>query len=98
MATRRKHPPIKGKGSDVFLDDLTPQEGTDAPAPEPADQSAQRRPQAKEEKRVMVTFYLPPALVDKLDRTWVEQRLKNRKVQKSHIVTEALEAYLKDQP
>jgi hypothetical protein len=47
------------------------------------------------EKRVMATFYLPPALVDQLDRAWLERRLKDRKVQKSHLVEEALAAYLK---
>ena len=50
---------------------------------------------AKEQKRVMATFYLPPALVDKLDRAWLNRRLKDRKAQKSHLVAEALEAYLK---
>jgi len=42
----------------------------------------------------MATFYLPPALVDRLDRAWLARRLTDRKVQKSHLVTEALEAYL----
>ncbi len=49
----------------------------------------------KGDKRVMATFYLPPALVDKLDRAWLTRRLKDRKAQKSHLVAEALEAYLK---
>ena len=43
----------------------------------------------------MATFYLPPTLVDKLDRAWLTRRLKDRKAQKSHLVAEALEAYLK---
>jgi hypothetical protein len=42
----------------------------------------------------MVTFYLPPALVETLDRVWLERRMKDKKVQKSHIVAEALETYL----
>jgi uncharacterized lipoprotein len=94
MATRRKHPNIKGKGADVFFQE---EEGAAPPgqssqAPDVQEARRQRTP----EKREMVTFYLPPALVDKLDRAWIERRLKDRKVQKSHIVTEALEAYLKD--
>jgi metal-responsive CopG/Arc/MetJ family transcriptional regulator len=42
----------------------------------------------------MVTVYLPPALVEQLDRAWLERRMQDRKVQKSHIVAEALETYL----
>jgi hypothetical protein len=78
----RKRPSIRGQGADVFL---TAREPSAAPqvAPPPA------------EKRVMATFYLPPALVDQLDRAWLERRLKDRKVQKSHLVEEALAAYLK---
>ena len=45
-------------------------------------------------KRVMATFYLPPALVDRLDRAWLARRMQDRKVQKSHLVAEALDAYL----
>jgi len=41
----------------------------------------------------MVTVYLPPALVERLDRVWLDRRMKDRKVQKSHIVAEALETY-----
>ncbi len=94
-----KRPSIKGKGADVFL---SPEE---QPQEEP--RTATRRAAAKgaspangrrkgeEEKRIMATFYLSPTLVDKLDRVWVERRLKDRKVQKSHIVAEALQAHLK---
>ena len=46
------------------------------------------------DKRVMVTVYLPQALVEQLDRAWLERRMHDRKVQKSHIVAEALETYL----
>ena len=77
----RKRPTIRGQGADVFLAER------EAAAPQPA-------PQPPEEKRVMATFYLPPALVDRLDRAWLVRRMQDRKVQKSHLVTEALEAYL----
>lgn len=94
-----KRPSIKGRGADVFL--------SQEDQPQEEQQGASRRPAAKEplptdgrrkgraEKRIMATFYLPPTLVDKLDRVWVERRHKDRKVQKSHIVAEALEAHLK---
>jgi hypothetical protein len=72
---------IKGKGADAFLAQ------DDAPA--------QAGRQAKEEKRKMVTFYLSPTLVEKLDDVWLDRRRKDRSVQKSHIVEEALSAYLK---
>jgi hypothetical protein len=49
------------------------------------------------EKRVMVTVYLPPVLVEQLDRAWVERRMKDRKVQKSHIVAEALATYFQSE-
>lgn len=48
------------------------------------------------ERRINVSFYFSPALVEKLDRAWVHRRLQDRKIQKSQIVAEALEAYLKE--
>jgi len=75
----RKRLSLRGQGADVFLAEPQPAASQD-PAPT--------------EKRVMATFYLPPTLVDRLDRAWLARRLTDRKVQKSHLVTEALEAYL----
>lgn len=46
-----------------------------------------------EEERVMVTIYLPPKVAKRLDREWLARKLDDRKAQKSHVVTEALEAY-----
>jgi len=77
----RKRPQIRGQGADVFLAQTTLSD-TAAPAAPP-----------EAEKRVMVTVYLPPALVERLDRAWLDRRMKDRKVQKSHIVAEALETY-----
>jgi hypothetical protein len=76
----RKRPSLRGQGADVFL--AEPQTSVPQESPPPAD------------KRVMATFYLPPALVDRLDRAWLARRMTDRKVQKSHLVAEALEAYL----
>ena len=78
----RKRPQIRGQGADVFLVQL--------PSP---DVAAPMAPSGGD-KRIMVTVYLPPALVEQLDRAWLERRMHDRKVQKSHIVAEALETYL----
>jgi len=77
----RKRPQIRGQGADVFLAQI--------PSPDVAAPTAP----SGGEKRVMVTVYLPPALVEQLDRAWLERRMQDRKVQKSHIVAEALETY-----
>jgi hypothetical protein len=95
-----KRPQIIGKVADVSFTEptLTPQEGGDATAPEqpaPTAYAVEKSGRGKAAKRVMVTFYLPPELVDKLDRAWIQRRLKDRKFQKSFLVAEALEAYLK---
>ena len=77
----RKRPSLRGQGADVFL-------------AEPQASAPQESPPPPADKRVMATFYLSPALVDQLDRAWLARRLTDRKVQKSHLVAEALEAYL----
>jgi hypothetical protein len=77
----RKRPSLRGQGADVFF--------TEREA-----EASQTAPQAADEKRVMATFYLPPTLVDRLDRAWLTRRMQDRKVQKSHLVAEALDAYL----
>lgn len=81
----RKRPQIRGQGADVFL------------APTPSSDPAVTAAPSEGEKRVMVTVYLPPALVEQLDRAWVERRMKDRKVQKSHIVAEALATYFQSE-
>jgi hypothetical protein len=48
-----------------------------------------------EEERVMVTVYLPPKVAKRLDAEWLDRKKVDRKTQKSHVVTEALEAYFK---
>ena len=97
--TTRKRASGKGRGADVFLTEEASAVQTPAPESQPSAAPA-ATPAAHDpvpaEKRIMVTFYLPPALVDHLDQVWIERRRRDRKVQKSHIVTEALEAYLKD--
>lgn len=78
-----KRPQIKGKGADVFFSESETQETS--------------KTEAKiKERRINVSFYFSPSLVEKLDRAWVNRRLQDRKIQKSQIVAEALEAYLKE--
>ena len=48
-----------------------------------------------EEERVMVTVYLPPKIAKRLDTEWLDRKKEDRKAQKSHVVTEALEAFFK---
>jgi len=49
----------------------------------------------EEEERVMVTIYLPPRVAKRLDAEWLDRKKEDRKAQKSHVVTEALETYFK---
>jgi hypothetical protein len=49
----------------------------------------------KDDKRSMVTIYLPDDLVHRLDQVYLQRRMKDRKVQKSHIVATALAEYFK---
>jgi hypothetical protein len=43
----------------------------------------------------MVTVYLPPRVAKRLDTEWLDLKKEDRKAQKSHVVTEALEVYFK---
>ena len=81
----RKRPQIRGQGADVFLAQTTLSDSAATAVP------------SESEKRVMVTVYLPPALVEQLDRAWLERRMQDRKVQKSHIVAEALATYFQSE-
>ena len=49
----------------------------------------------EEEERVMVTIYLPPKVAKRLDAEWLDRKKEDRRAQKSHVVTEALEAFFK---
>jgi len=53
------------------------------------------RTKEEEEERVMVTIYLPPKVAKRLDAEWLDRKKEDRKTQKSHVVTEALEVYFK---
>ena len=76
----KKRPSIKGQGASVFF-------RGEKPEPE--------RTKEEEEERVMVTIYLPPKVAKRLDAEWLDRKKEDRKTQKSHVVTEALEVYFK---
>ena len=76
----KKRPPITGQGASVFFH---------AEKSEPE----QVKEKDEEEERVMVTVYLPPKVAKRLDVEWLDRKKEDRKAQKSHVVTEALEAY-----
>jgi len=77
---QKKRPAIKGQGASVFFHRDSPES-----EPEPVE----------EEERVMVTIYLPPRVAKRLDAEWLDRKKEDRKAQKSHVVTEALETYFK---
>jgi hypothetical protein len=75
-----KRPSIKGQGASMFF-----QGGSS---------ELQRvKEKDEDEERVMVTIYLPPKVAKRLDAEWLDRKKEDRKAQKSHVVTEALEAY-----
>jgi hypothetical protein len=85
-----KRPRIKGRGADIYLDASA--EGQEpAHAVEPTHTS---RPAAA--ARRMVTTYLPEPLVERLQEEWLKRVKADKKAQKAHIITEALERYFKD--
>ena len=79
-----KRSSIKGKGADIYL-------GGDNQA-----QHASRPMKPIDGVRRKATFYIPPALLDRLDDAWLDLRRLDRSVKKSSLVTAALEAALAD--
>lgn len=78
-----KRPEIKGRGADVFFN------GEDTPTFQPP-----QKPQP-DIKPVKVTIYLDPELASQLDQAWLRRKVKDKNAQKSHVVSEALEPFLK---
>ena len=78
----KKRPSIKGQGASVFFR-----------AEKPENELAKEN--EDEAERVIVTIYLPPKVAKRLDAEWLDRKKEDRKTQKSHVVTEALEAYFK---
>ena len=97
-----KRPSLKGKGADIFAPGASSPKGTRSPQRRRTpvtqfDGTMAKHSTSELQKPVIdkATFYLPADLLDRLDRIWMEQRRKNRKIRKSDIVKEALEAHLK---
>ena len=76
-----KRPTAKGKGADIFLGE------EEAATAETAQETV-----AKEK----ASFYFTLELLDELDRTWMQLRMKNRKLTKSELVQAALEEMLRE--
>ena len=76
----KKRPSIKGQGASAYFHVEKPD-------------SELAKEKDTEEERVMVTIYLPPKVAKRLDAEWLDRKKEDRKTQKSHVVTEALEAY-----
>jgi hypothetical protein len=97
----RKRPSLKGKGADIFApSDAAPVETSTPRVPALASHSAGRMVEQSTSEPVKpltdkATFYLPSDLLDRLDRIWMERRRTDRRIRKSDIVKEALEAHLK---
>jgi hypothetical protein len=51
----------------------------------------------QQEKYPKATFYLPNALLERLDKLWISRRNRDRRVKKSDLVREALETYITEQ-
>jgi hypothetical protein len=97
-----KRPSLKGKGADIFAPGESSPKATRSPrrrrTPVKPFAGTMVKHSTSEVQKPLIdkaTFYLPADLLDRLDRSWMEQRRKNRKIRKSDIVKEALEAHLK---
>ena len=85
-----KRPSLKGKGADIFLNDLGSQK--EQPTSKPARQHTStpaHRSNDKSGPLVKATFYLLPDNVDALDDFWMRMRktAKNKKISKSYLVS-----------
>ncbi len=76
-----KRPTAKGKGADIFLGE------EEAAAAETAQETV-----AKEK----ASFYFTLELLEELDQTWMQLRMKNRKLTKSELAQAALEEMIRE--
>lgn len=76
-----KRPTAKGKGADIFLGE------EEAATAETAQDTV-----AKEK----ASFYFTLELLEELDQTWMQLRMRNRKLTKSELVQAALEEMLRE--
>jgi len=76
-----KRPTAKGKGADIFLGE------EEAATAETAQDTV-----AKEK----ASFYFTLELLEELDQTWMQLRMKNRKLTKSELAQAALEEMIRE--
>ena len=88
-----RRPSAKGKGADIFFDDVTDEAAEQAEAEAPA--RAGRR-EAAAEPKAKASFYFTDALLDRLDRAWMQLRMADRRITKSELVQAALEEVLEE--
>jgi len=62
--------------------------------PAPRKPAAQVRAKPAKDPIDKATFWLPSSLLDRLDHAWIQRRRRDRRVHKSDLVREALEAHL----
>lgn len=79
----KKRATMKGKGADIFL-------GTEREEQQEVGREHKPVPQPNQK----ATFYFPPEILQKLDKTWLEFRRTNKDVKKSDLVATALSAAL----
>ncbi|MCL4502369.1 MAG: hypothetical protein M1438_11045 [Deltaproteobacteria bacterium] len=79
-----KRPSLKGRGADIFLgEEAGVKAGQNAGMP--AGQQAEK-----------ATFYLPAELLVRLDNLWMSLRKSDRKLKKSHLVSELLDKGIRE--
>lgn len=83
-----KRASLKGKGKDIFF----PEESTQQ------DSTPSHQHTGKPEQLIKSTFYLEVGAVEKLEKFWLDLRIKakGKKISKSHIVSQALIKTIED--
>jgi len=76
-----KRPTAKGKGADIFLGEQ---------------ETAARETAQEAVEKQKASFYFTLELLEELDQTWMQLRMKNRKLTKSELAQVALEEMLRE--
>lgn len=84
-----KRASLKGRGVDIFTNPEESEQKTSTPA---------RQHTGKPEQLIKSTFYLEAGAVEKLEKFWLDLRIKakGKKISKSHIVSQALIKTIED--
>lgn len=76
-----RRPTAKGKGADIFLGE---------------EEGAIREIGQETTEKEKASFYFTLEFLEELDQTWMQLRMKNRKLTKSELVQTALEEMLRE--